>query len=903
MEQTEKNCTHPKKLILSQDFDLLAKCLSAALQDDLGKKWIFVPSISLKQWLLIQLAKQSPSGGIAGYKIVTLDEMLHQAFPGIPSKQEMLGRIYLELGNIEEVKDLPKIELARQLSKVFFSYGNYGAPEKGSWQGDLFAKFHMPIHFLEKAPFFDVGNSPCHFFGFDVLPPVVWSFVNKAPSAFFYMFSPCSHFWEDTLTDKEQRRLLQKERELQKYFLVAPSLLSNLGKIGRETMKVLDDFSLDMEPVYAPTNNETALSALQEEILSFEKREIPKDSSIQVFCTGSSSFKQIEILKSEILSLVKEGIKFSEMLVLAPDIQKYLPLVEFVFLSAKIPYRFPHLSITSPFYQGISRLIELAKGSWDASKVIALFESPVFRSKLAIEDIQISWIRELFGNSSDWEASAYKMLQNATSLFPGPSQSPISDLDLFEKLLGILHSLQEDLSMHEPLSFEDWALKWEEIAEKYLLDEQDTSFSRSLNALKRARLKNQVFPFEVVEEFLNRSVHTSCFGSHLHAVSFSSMGSIHPARAVFLIGMDEESFPRKDQFSSLDLVKKEPELSQIDRYFFLQTLLNTKEFLRIFYGHISGEDGKQIGPAMPVQELISYLGDSSQIITPKVENPSREIAPQFSLKSPQPIEEGEELILPLSDLLSFSRHPWRHFLRKQKGMYLEDRQDKSFAMLRAGLMKGALEWPLERVFSSKKETFPGVFEEAFFVDTQEKKEQMDRQIDAWGKKVHSLSLLQTAGNGELPPLEIQNVKIVGDVPFCLEDGALHFGADTLSSLIRVWPEVLVSCVALNSQSIYFLKTGKIKQIEDPVSSLKKFVEYYLRCSEILSPLVPDWADALLRKTPEDFSQGFDFEDVVNEWVSLRLDMPDVEELFEDWKWLRSSFEGLIQLYPLRVSIK
>ena len=237
-------------------------------------------------------------------------------------------------------------------------------------------------------------------------------------------------------------------------------------------------------------------------------------------------------------------------------------------------------------------------------------------------------------------------------------------------------------------------------------------------------------------------------------------------------------------------------------------------------------------------------------------------------------------------------------------MYLEERQDKSFAMIRAGLVKGALKWPLERVFPSKKETFPGVFEEAFFASAQEKKEQMDRQIDLWGKKVHSFSLLQTAGKEELPPLELQlengqNVKIVGDVPFSLEDGALHFGADSLSSLIKVWPEVLVSCVALNAPKIYFLKTGKVKEIEDPKGSLERYLEYFLRCSNTLSPLVPDWADSLLRKAPEDFSQSFDFEDVVNEWVLLRLDIPVAKELFEDWNWLRTSFEGLVKLYPSR----
>ena len=64
-------------------------------------------------------------------------------------------------------------------------------------------------------------------------------------------------------------------------------------------------------------------------------------------------------------------------------------------------------------------------------------------------------------------------------------------------------------------------------------------------------------------------------------------------------------------------------------------------------------------------------------------------------------------------------------------------------------------------------------------------------------------------------------------------------------------------------------------------------------------MIPDWADALLRKGPEDFDGAFAYEDAVNEWVLPRLDLPKAEPLFEEWGWLKHSFEGLISLYPVR----
>jgi hypothetical protein len=79
--------------------------------------------------------------------------------------------------------------------------------------------------------------------------------------------------------------------------------------------------------------------------------------------------------------------------------------------------------------------------------------------------------------------------------------------------------------------------------------------------------------------------------------------------------------------------------------------------------------------------------------------------------------------------------------------------------------------------------------------------------------------------------------------------------------------------------------------------LKNYLSYYLRCQSCLSPLIADWADALLRKNPKDFVPAFDYEDVVNQWVSDRLEIPNAETLFTEWGWLKDSFAGLIHLYP------
>jgi exonuclease V gamma subunit len=522
------------------------------------------------------------------------------------------------------------------------------------------------------------------------------------------------------------------------------------------------------------------------------------------------------------------------------------------------------------------------------------------------------------------------MIYLLATLFPGPVQKGIllSDADQIEEFLSFLQSLEADLAPMrvDACSLGIWAQRFEALASKYLThdpeDEADVaawkSFQGRILALRKAdaRLGEISYPFEVIDPFINRSCSGPFHGSHLHAVRIGSIepGTILPARALFLIGMDEEAYPRKRIRSSLDLLKNEsvyvPEKPDIDRYLFLQILFAARDFLRISYGHLSPDEGKPVGPSLLVQELLNAAPhDLSRVVMKKTRHEPMPL--RFSLRCPQKSSLEAERIISLSDLAAFARHPWKHYLQRVEGIYVENRTERTFALQRSPLLRASLKWPLESLLRAAPDLPPTLFKEAFLIDLEERATDWGNKKREWGDSLFSLSFLESAetmrrtkDRTEFPPLEIEldegsRVLLIGEVNHVMEQGVLHLGDDSLPALLKAWPELLAASIALGTSRIYFLKNGKVKTITDPKKSIKSFISYYLRCTNSLSPLVPDWADSLLRRGFESFDTKTEYEDPVVDWLLPRLEVPSPELLFKEWEWLREVFADLIALYPRR----
>ena len=489
------------RLIVSQSLEALAEHLRDALDlgSSLKKRWILIPNGPIRQWLSIQLGAKTC---FAGCKIISVEEAVFSKESPCPTFLEMLGLMYHTFQSapppevISFLAAHPKrcIELSLCMTSLFLSYGLHGKSlwqQKKDWQSALFetlfmqGQLRLPVQILPQQG--KILQEPVHCFGFDFLPEIYWEVLCQCPQLSLYLFSPCLHFWEDLCSERESHRLLVSlgkrgvsvgvREQMAHYLTQAPPLLANWGKLGRETIKRLDPFSLELIEAYTPISSEPSLlHTLQKEILYFEKNdeEISEDGSLRILLTGASKMGEVMALQKEVLCLAQDHhIPFSEMAVLAPDIQPYIPWIEFLFSETQIPYRIFGIDIglQSSFYQGLRRVAALVERPWRCEDVVHLMQTPSFARRQGWGkdrlDRLIPWIQEIF-QSPDWEQGFAHKISHLVTLFPAPIQGNTTweEIDLMEELLTVLQTLKEDTlrlcTAKERLK--GWALYWKEIA-------------------------------------------------------------------------------------------------------------------------------------------------------------------------------------------------------------------------------------------------------------------------------------------------------------------------------------------------------------------------------------------------------------------------------------------------------
>lgn len=674
-------------LYFSHRLDLLASQLIVNLysfqSEPFERRLILVPDSRLKPFLLSHII-QSPLQIAAGIDIISLHaftDLLREESSGfikkIPSQIELSLSVQYEIITIvEEAASLSEEEkslftpisqyikqhpqrlysLSDEISKALFYYSSYAQSALREWlcQRGWMQSLYRRI-FDDKSPWTSVADffikapklkEPIHLFGFAYIPSAYLLYFATA-WAHLYLFSPSKVFWAEPASGSDKLQKKYPLFSIDDHVEMEHPLLASLGKLSKKFFFLTDELGFDVKEHYPEIENGHLLAHVQRTLLHAEVTPCPvpakEDRSVELL-SAPSLIRELEMIKDSIIKYLKKGGLPSDILVLAPDINDYVPFIHAVFGSLELPieYRIKDLDplSTDPLAHAFLLLMSLAEEKCSVSSVIKLFSLPIFREKWgwSIEDLQLieTWIQQARIHadidekspdySHSWDVGLNRLLlglaQVKHDIWMPLLSVELSQIELFNQFLEIICSLKEDLTfLEEPteLTFSEWVHYFSCLAASYFSIPESHDLLKSLRSLEKSMKvfsKNKVdFPGvkRILEKVLSQKKN-QFQSSHLEAITFASLtaGNVVPSSIIILIGMQEGAFPRRsaEYFIDADFLKSQGALpSQIDedRDLFLRTIHQAKKALILSYCRLSDEDQSQLHPSIVIEELYHCL--------------------------------------------------------------------------------------------------------------------------------------------------------------------------------------------------------------------------------------------------------------------------------------------------------
>lgn len=453
------------QVVFSNRVEKLYENLKASLYsrrgDPFARRLIVVSNQAVKSWLMMTMAKDPDLGISAGTEITYLDKAIEKlaSQQKIPSKIELALAIEIELKDAlsghEDIWELLKaylkvkegkitrkgerrlISLADSLAQLFIQYGLYGAKmiadweskKISHWQTELWNRIHKKYQWSYRSnilknaiPHQEIPYE-VHLFSLGFLSKSHFDFFSKVQDVCLYLLSPCQSFWSDLATAKRQ---IEMEDETN-------FLLSNLGRLGKEMAKLVEDSSADTLTEYVLPESAlelyndlifddfevekspfTLLKAVQSDILLLRnpqtspKIELPNDDSIQIH-VASCRKREVEILYDSLLPVLQEHAP-KDVIVMVPNLADYEPYIHSIFRNSRIPYQMldSKLLFRCPLAQAFLHLLKLPLGRWDSASLVQLFRFESFKNHHRLTDEDIQWWEDVlievgirWGNDED----------------------------------------------------------------------------------------------------------------------------------------------------------------------------------------------------------------------------------------------------------------------------------------------------------------------------------------------------------------------------------------------------------------------------------------------------------------------------------------------------------------------
>ena len=545
-------------------------------------------------------------------------------------------------------------------------------------------------------------NEPLHVFGLSHLAPAelhVLRAVARHRLVILYVPDPCREYWGGLRGERAQLQALARlpiDQELQHNLLqLDHPLLASWGRMGQHFVLALnegeDQIRVDTrhweDRIDAPASS-PLLIKLQESVRRLHDDaglltprtllhvDARADASLRIHACHTR-LRELEVLRDALLMAMQHqpDLQPADIVVMAPDIHSYLPLVPAIFGEAGrhggvLPYHFADVAMarSHPVFDAFLSVLRMPSARITAAEVIDLLQVPVLARTLGIDVDEVEKIadglraaRVAWGLDAEFrgyfdvpEIDEHTFAWGMDRMLAGhvfgvpddPQASPVFDglwplahaqaigadaLGALDRLLIELAALNQD--SRQPRAASAWVTRLLALLDR--LFGAATASDEDRDALAQLRgcvldlgtetAAAEVDPeldFSVVRDLLNTRLASAPAHQRLLLGGITFCGMVPqraiPFRMIAVLGLNEGDYPRAPSDAGLDLMQKQRRLGDRDvrdddRYLFLETLMAAREFLHLSYIGERVRDARACNPAAPLAELMQFLDGCAAI--------------------------------------------------------------------------------------------------------------------------------------------------------------------------------------------------------------------------------------------------------------------------------------------------
>jgi len=702
--------------------DRLAELLRQPLRSPLAREVVVTSGSGLARWLALRLAGRlgvcaNLSFQLPATFLWTMARVVLRQLPPTSrfDRPVLHWRLMALLRDLEEAPCFAPVraylgdgrdpfrryELAGRIADCFDQYlvyrpdwiGRWEAGEEDHWQAELWrrlarggeahrvrvqARFHARL----ASGDFDRGQLPerVSVIGVSALPPLdveLLAALARHIDIHLFLLDPCQEYWGDIQAERDLARLGEEVDPDEAYLTVGHPLLASLGKQGRDFIDLLNAYPrIEWDGFVEPEGGDL-LHRLQADILHLRERGDdehpplplrPRDRSLQIHaCHGP--MREVEVLHDQLLALfaTDPALRPADVIVMAPDIARYGPLIEAVFASAprerRIPFSVADRGAPAEelLVEGLFALLDLGGGRFDASQVLSLLELPAVRRRFGLAEADLTrirrWTRDAgirwgldAGTKALWELPAtaehtwrmgldrlllgYALPGRGRDLYAGilphdeVEGGEVQALGQWQTFVEALFGL--DAQLRESRSLAVWVESLYAVLDRFFAprEREENEIQRIRAALEtlRANAEQADFAEPVGLAVVMSALRTGLNAAESPAGRFLSGGvtccALVPMRSipfsvVAVLGLNDDAYPRPHRPVDFDRMatrfrRGDRARRQDDRYLFLETLLSARRCLYLSYVGQSIRDNTPLPPSVLVSELLDVVDRSFQ---------------------------------------------------------------------------------------------------------------------------------------------------------------------------------------------------------------------------------------------------------------------------------------------------